>query len=88
MQVFDFTLSDDDMRLVESINKSWRVLIPMKEVSSTVPSLPTLSSLSNLSLPLLSLFTQSPTHSLTLPVLQRQQSILKLGWLILHHAKP
>ena len=80
MQVFDFTLSDDDMRLVESINKSWRVLIPMKEVSK--------SSLSNLSLPLLSLFTQSPTHSLTLPVLQRQQSILKLGWLILHHAKP
>ena len=72
MQVFDFTLSDDDMRLVESINKSWRVLIPMKEVSGTVPSLPTLSSLSNLSLPLLSLFTQSPTHSLTLPVLQRQ----------------
>ena len=85
MQVFDFTLSDDDMRLVESINKSWRVLIPMKEVSGTVPSL---SSLSNLSLPLFSLFTQSPTHSLTLPVLQRQQSILKLGWLILHHAKP
>ena len=72
MQVFDFTLSDDDMRLVESINKSWRVLIPMKEVSGTIPSLPTLSSLSNLSLPLLSLFTQSPTHSLTLPVLQRQ----------------
>nr|XP_058940102.1 aldo-keto reductase family 1 member A1-like [Pocillopora verrucosa] len=31
-EVFDFTLSDDDMRLVESINKSWRVLIPMKEV--------------------------------------------------------
>ena len=88
MQVFDFTLSDDDMRLVESINKSWRVLMPIKEVSSTVPSLLTLSSLSNLSLPLLSLFTQSPTHSLTLPVLQRQQSILKLGWLILHHAKP
>ena len=63
MQVFDFTLSDDDTRLVESINKSWRVLIPMKEVSGTVPSLTTLSSLSNLSLPLLSLFTQSHTHS-------------------------
>ena len=28
MQVFDFILSDEDMRLIESINKSWRALIP------------------------------------------------------------
>ena len=61
MQVFDFILSDEDMRLIESINKSWRALIPMKEVSGTVPSFPTLSSLSNPSLPLFLCFTQSPT---------------------------
>ena len=82
MQVFDFILSDEDMRLIESINKSWRALIPMKEVSGTVPSFPTLSSLSNPSLPLFSLFYSITHHSLTLPVLHTETAKHSETWVV------
>ena len=82
MQVFDFILSDEDMRLIESINKSWRALIPMKEVSGTVPSFPTLSSLSNSSLPRFSLFYSITHHSLTLPVLHTETAKHSETWVV------
>ena len=82
MQVFDFILSDEDTRLIESINKSWRALIPMKEVSGTVPSFPTLSLLSNPSLPLFSLFYSITHHSLTLPVLHTETAKHSETWVV------
>lgn len=35
LQVFDFSLSDDDVRLISSFNRSERFIIPTVEVSWT-----------------------------------------------------
>lgn len=40
MSVFYFVLSDEDMKLIESLSRPWRALIPVKEVSGTAPSSP------------------------------------------------
>lgn len=36
MQVFDFELSDEDMKVIESFNIPFRVCIPMIEVSQLI----------------------------------------------------